>query len=147
MAGEADGVGEDDVIPELTVVRDMRVAKEQVVRTDAGGRVVVGAAMHGAVFAELVEVADLEQRGLALVLQVLGFAADGCEGVELIAAAELRRALEHDMRVQHAVVAELDMVSDDAVGPDADIGAKLGEWRNNGGGMNHGTHFRRSRAD
>jgi hypothetical protein len=39
------------------------------------------------------------------------------------------------------------MVADDAIRPDADIGAKLGEWRNNGGGMNHGTHFRRSWAD
>jgi hypothetical protein len=124
----------------------MRVAEQQIVRADAGGRVVVGAAVDRGVFAELVEVTHLEHGGLALVLEVLGFAADGGEGKKFIPSTELRGAIEHDMRMQHAVVAEFDMVADDAIRPDADIGAKLGEWRNNGGGMNHGAHFRRSGA-
>ncbi|MEY5013418.1 MAG: hypothetical protein RLY69_1133, partial [Verrucomicrobiota bacterium] len=143
---ETDGVGEDDVIAELAVVGDMRVAEQQIVGANARRRVIVGAAMHGAVFAELVEVADFEHGRFALVLEVLGFSADGGVGIKFVAAAKLRGAFEHDMRMQHAVVAKFDMVADDAVRPDADIRAKLGERRNNGGGMNHGAHFRRSEA-
>ena len=102
--------------------------------------------MHGAVFAELIEVAHFEQRRFALILEILGFATDGGEGEKFVAASELRGAFEHDMRMQHAVVSKFDVVADNAVRPDADIGAKLGKGRNNGGGMNHGTHFRRSWA-
>ena len=50
------------------------------------------------------------------------------------------------MRVQHAIITEIDIRADDAVGANADIPSQRGEWRNNGSWMDHGCYFRRRNA-
>ena len=41
VPGETAVVGKDDVIPQLAIVRDVRVAEEEVVRADARGQLLV----------------------------------------------------------------------------------------------------------
>ena len=59
-------VGEDGVVADLAVVRDVHVGHDPVVVADArDARVLRGAAVEGAELADRVAVADLEPRGLA----------------------------------------------------------------------------------
>jgi len=137
MAAESAVVGEDDVVPDLAVVGDMRVAEEEVVIADDGRRVGVGAAVDGGVFPEDVAVAHEEAGWLALILQVLGLSPNGGEWEELVGGADLRRAVDDDMRVQHAVITELDSRTDDTERPDPDVVAEGRVRGNDRGGVDH----------
>ncbi len=137
VAGEADGIGEDDVIAELAIVGDVRIAEQQVVGADARGQFLEGAAMDGGVFAEDVVIADFQIGGLGDVFEVLGFSSDGGEGEKLVAAADFRVSFDDDVRVEHAIIAQLDVRANHAEGADADIFPDPGVGRNNGGGVDH----------
>ena len=128
VAGQANRVGEDDVIAQLAVVSDVRVAEEESVGADAGGGLRNGAAVHGGVFTEHIVVADLEVGRLAGILQVLGLAADAREGKELIALAEGGRAFEHHIGVEHAVITQNHIRAHHAEGADLHVVADLGVW-------------------
>jgi hypothetical protein len=138
VAAEGAVVGEDDVVADLAVVGDVRVAEEEVVVADDRRRVDVGAAVNRGVFPEDVAVADEEVGRLALILQVLGLSADGGEGEELVGSPDLRRSIDDDVRLQHAVIAELDSRADDTERPDPDVVAEEGVRGNDRGGMDHG---------
>jgi len=125
----------------LAVVGDVGVAEQQIMRADAGGQAFVSAAMDGGVFAEDVVVADFEVGGIAEVFEILGLAADDGEGEKLVAAADLRMTFENDVGVQDAIVAEFDVVANDAIGADADILSQGGERRNNSSRVNHDGNF------
>ena len=127
VPGEADGIGEDDVVAELAVMRDVRVAEQQIVRADARRQILMGAAMDRGVLAEDVVIADFEPGRLAEVFEILGFPTDGCEGEKLVAAPEFRVSFEHDMRMQDTLVAQLHIRADHAEGADADVVSKPGE--------------------
>ena len=45
--------------------------------------------------------------------------------------------LQYHMRVQHAIVPQLDIRTDDAIRPHTDIPPELSGGRNNGGRMDH----------
>jgi len=94
-------------------------------------------AVDRGVFTEHIVVADLECGGFSDVFQVLGFAADAGEGEEFVAFAKRGMALEHHMRVKHAVITEFDMRADDAKGADPDICANFGIGRDDSSGMDH----------
>jgi len=138
VAGDPDAVGKDDVIPELAIVGDVRVAEEKIVRADRRRDFAVRAAMDGSVFAEDIVIADDEKGRLTDVFEVLGFSADRCEGEELVVLADFRRAIDHDMRVEHAFITKLDIRADDAKRADADVVADFSERRNDSGRMDHG---------
>jgi len=88
VAGEGGVVREDDVVAELAVVRDVGVAEEEVIAADSCRGVLVRAAMDGAVFAESVPITDFEPGRLAVILEILGFSANGGEGEELVVLAD-----------------------------------------------------------
>ena len=72
VAGELAGVGEDGVVADLAVVRDVHVGHDPVVVAEArDARVLHRAAVDRAVLADRVAVADLDRGGLAGVLLVL----------------------------------------------------------------------------
>jgi hypothetical protein len=81
--------------------------------------------VDGGVLAENVRIADFEVGRLAGVLEVLGLAADVGEGKKLIFPAKGRVAFEDDVSVENALVAEGDVVADDAVRADSDIPTEL----------------------
>ncbi len=94
--------------------------------------------MDRAELAEDVPLADLEKRRLAAVLEVLRLEADGGVGKELIARANLARAVDRRVMTHVAAVAELDLRADDRVRANDHTGAEPGLGINDGGGVNLG---------
>ncbi len=93
-------------------------------RADAGDGVRVGTAVDRGIFPENVQVANFQIGGIADVFEILGLPADRGEGEKLVGTAEFRMPLEDHVRVKDAVVAKLDIRSDDAEWPDADIASQ-----------------------
>lgn len=137
MSGEADGIGKDDVIAELAIVGHVRITEQQVVGTDACRQILVGAAVNCGVFTKHIVVADFEIGGLADVFEVLGFSTDGSEGEKLISLADLRVALDDDVRVEHAFIAEFDLRADHAKRTNPDLVANPGVGRNDSSRVDH----------
>lgn len=137
MAGDGGEVGHDDVVTETGVVSDVGVGEEVVVGAEAGDAAILGGAMDGDALAEGVVVADFDAGEAAGPFEVLGFEADGGEGVDFVFEAETGVAADNDMGMEAAAGAEFDMFPNDAVGADlaglADAGARM----NDGGGVNH----------
>lgn len=121
---------------------DVGVTKDQIVGADASGSGFGGAAVDGDVFPENIVIADMQPGGFADVFEILGFPADRGEGKKFVVFANRAMTFDDDVGMQHAVIAECDIGTDHAVRADADIIADLGEWGNNGGGVNHGRTFR-----
>lgn len=144
VAAESAVVGENDVIAHLAVVRDVRVAQEKIVRANARGRVGMGAAMDGRVFAEHVAVPDLEISRLAFVLEILGLAADRSEGEKLVVLSYAGGTVEDDVGVKNAVIADLHSRADDAIRSDPDVRAEFRFGRDDGRRMNHGPNDERA---
>jgi len=125
MAGQGGITRHDDVIAQQAVVGDVRVGEQQVVRAEDGRVAIIRRAMDGHPFAENVPVADLQPRDAAFPLQVLGLLAEGGEREDFIFPAEFRVAVQDDMGMQFAAVAQGDVFADDAVRPDFAIGTNL----------------------
>ena len=72
MASQSCGVGEDNVVADYAIVRNMRVGHDERVIADAGeASTLCGAAIDGDKFADGVVVADFKARRFAFVTQVL----------------------------------------------------------------------------
>src|SRR6202044_1450565 len=72
MPAHGRAVGEDHLVADPAVVRDVGIRHEQAVRTDARDAMTLGrTAVHGAELAKHIALADDELRRLALVLLVL----------------------------------------------------------------------------
>ena len=127
VAGEGNGIREDDVTTDLTIVRHVRVAEKQTMRTDPGHGIRVSAAVNGAVFPENVVIANFQVRRIARVFEILRLSSHGGEGEELIAASEFRMTFEHHMRVEDTIIAKLDICADDTERADADIASQRRE--------------------
>src|SRR5262249_12600334 len=76
VAGELNDVGEDDVIAEVAVVRDVRVGHEQTVPAHARRGARLRREVECGVLANLRAIADLEVRALARVLEILRWRAE-----------------------------------------------------------------------
>src|SRR5436190_23203118 len=77
VAGQRGAVGEHGVRSDVTVVRDVRVSHEEVVRVDGGEAAPTHrATIYRDEFSEYIVVTDFQLGSLALILQVLRRAAD-----------------------------------------------------------------------
>ena len=93
------------------------------------------AAIDGDALANLVVIADLQPRRLALVGNILRRHADGAKGKEAIVRADLRRPFDRNMRHQMAALAQFDVRADHAIGPDLARRRNLRARINDGRGM------------
>ena len=98
VSGHVRGVRDDDVVPELAVVRDVRVGHQQAVRAHHGPPGRRRSPVHGREFAYHRPVADLEDGFLALVLEVLGIRPEHGSVGNPAAGAERRVPLDQDPR-------------------------------------------------
>ena len=128
MSRQPGVTGHDDVIAENAVMRDVDVGEEKIVRADHGGIAVVGGAMNRDAFAKHIAVADLQPRDAAFPFQVLRLLAEGGERENFILLAELRVAVNDDVRMQLAIVAERDVFADDAIRADFAAGDRSAPW-------------------
>ena len=128
VASEGHRIRQDDMIANLAVMGDMPIAKEQIMRADAGGGIRMGATVDRGVFPENIVVANFKISGIAHILEVLCFATNGGKGEKLIPASEFRVAFNDDMRVQDTIIAELDICTNDTKRANADIASQRGEW-------------------
>src|ERR1700692_1870791 len=119
VAGQGSAVGQDAVVADGAVVTDVGVGHDQAVAAHAGGSTApLRSAGDGDVLADGVVIADLERRRFAAVFQVLGSDSQAGEGVDAIPGSQARLAVQYDVRDQFAVLAQLDIRTDGAVGPD-----------------------------
>src|ERR1700690_3103045 len=85
VASQGCGVGQDDVIADKAIVRDVGVSHDQGMTTYASNAATLhGAPIDGDKLANLVVVADLEPRGFAGVGDVLRRQPNRREGIETI---------------------------------------------------------------
>ena len=125
VAGELRVVGEDRVVADLAVVRDVHVGHDPVVVADArDAGVLRRAAVERAELADGVAVADLEPRGLALVLLVLGGLADRAEMEDAVVAADARVARRSPRARRSRCPRRSPRAADDRVRADLDVRAR-----------------------
>ena len=110
---------------------DVGIDDQQIVRADDGGVAVIGRAVDGDAFAENIVIADLHPGDAALPFQVLRFHANGGEGEDFIFPSEFCVAVNDDVRVQFAAIAERHVFTNDAIGPDFATGTNPGLGMNN----------------
>src|SRR5436190_15211904 len=116
VAGELAGVGENGLVADLAVVREVHVGHDPVLVAqprDAG--IERRAAVDGHVLADGVVVADLHAGVLAGVFLVLRRRAKRGEVEDLVAAADLQAAVEHHVRDDPGAIGDFDRVADVAV--------------------------------
>ena len=137
VPGECAVVAENHMVADDAVVRDVRVRQKVSVRSDSRVQVIAGRSMHRCVFAEHVVRADVEVAFPAGIFQILCFQADTGERVKLVARSDGCQAVDHDVRMQPATVAEFHVRADNGIRPDFAAGAKLRSRIDNGGWMDH----------
>ncbi len=104
------GIGEDDVVPDLAIMRDVGVGHHQHVTAHARQPAALDrAAVNRDKLANLVLVADLEAGGFAGVSKVLRRHADRAEGKEPIVFTDLCWPFDGDVRKQTAPFAQFDI--------------------------------------
>jgi hypothetical protein len=136
MSRQSGVVGENRLVPDYAIVRDVRVGEEEI--TVADDRFLAGtrAAMDGGKFAEGVALADFEMGRLALVFQVLRLEADGRVRKKFIPRANFARPFDRRVMTDLAALAQFNVRADDGVGSDLHAAAETGFGINDGGGMN-----------
>jgi hypothetical protein len=138
MAGDLRQVGEDGVVADLAVVREVHVGHDPVVVADArDARILHRAAVDGAELAEGVAVPDLDPGRLALVLLVLRRRADRDEVPDGVAPADARVAVEHHVRADEAASAHFHVLADDRKRADLDVRGEPRAAVHDGAGMDH----------
>ena len=84
VAGESAVVGKDDVVPNSAVMSNVRISEKIVVTADHGFCIRHRATIHGAKLAEAVVIADLEERRLTGIFEILSALANGAKGKKTI---------------------------------------------------------------
>jgi hypothetical protein len=126
MAAHDRIVGNDHMIAELAVMRDMHHRHQQTVRADTrGAKAGDGAAMDRAMLADLRARADLAARRLALVFEVLRRQTHRAEREQHRVRPDARVAVHHDMRDEFGAILDHRIGSDRAERADADVRADL----------------------
>src|ERR1700760_2572239 len=120
VAGKGRSVGQNAVAADDAVVADVGVGHDEAVAADArSAAAALSPAGNGHAFPDGVVVPHLEARGFSVVLQILWSNAHRGERIDPVARAETRFAVEHHMRDQFAVFAQLDIRTDRAKGAHA----------------------------
>ena len=136
VASQSCGVGQDDVVADHAIMRDVGVGHDERVIADASEASAFGrAAIDGDKFADSVVVADFEARGFVFVAQVLRGESDGGEREEAIAGADFCRAFDDDVRDELAGFAEFDVRANSTVGADFAGWVNFRSGIEDGGGM------------
>src|SRR5690606_34066547 len=123
-------VGEDDVVAELAIVRDMHVSHDPVVAAQArDATVLYRTKVDGDEFTDRVAVADDQLRRFARVLLVLRRSANGSELEDMVVATDGGVTFDHDMRANTRTGADLYVRADDGIGADLyrriDLGGRI----------------------
>ena len=82
-------------------------------------------------------ISDLEPGRLATVLLVLRYLAQGHELEHAVSLTDAGVTGNHRVRPDDRSRPDLDMLPDDRIGADLDIGGELGTRMDDGGGVNH----------
>jgi len=138
VTGQERAIGNDDVVAQSTVVRDVTMRHEKVVRPDQRVLVAAIGAVHRDMLAENVVIADAQPCGRALVLEVLRRITDDAACVKRIVRADRRQACKKDVRSDDACRADCHALVDDRIGADCDGRIQLRARMNDGGGVDHG---------
>ena len=130
-------VGQDYMVADGAIVRDVRVRHEKIVRAD--DRVLGGfvRAVNRDVFAKNILVADAQPRRLALVFQILRRVANHAARVEPVAGANRRQPGEINVRPDDAVRAQLNTGVNHGERLDSNRRVQLRLRMNDGRRMNH----------
>ncbi len=132
VPGKRPAIAEDNLTSHLTVVRHVRVREKVAVRPDPRYATVIGRRVDGNMLAEHIIGTDLKVTLAALVLQILRLQADARERVKLAPRPDRGQTVEDHVRMQPALVAEIHIRSDDAVGPNLATVANLRAQINDG---------------
>ena len=124
MTAEQDVVGEHHIVSHLAIMRHMGADHEETMVADFGhAAAVLGAGIHGDIFADIAVGADHEPRRPAAVMRRLRRRAERCERMNDGARTDGCMAGEIDVPDQPAAVADRDMSADGAIGADRYIAA------------------------
>src|SRR4051812_47444829 len=122
MAGEGDTVGEDRMVANDDVVRDVYVGHEQIAIADRGKQAAaLRAAMNRHEFADRVAMTDTGFRSLAAIFLVLRRDTAGTIRIKRIPTRNRERAFEEDVRDQARARTDRDLIAHDAIGSDFSI--------------------------
>ena len=121
VSGQLRAVGDDHVIADMTIVRQMHIAHQEAVAADARRDRVRGATIDGRVLAHGGFVADVDPRFLASILQVLRIATQDRADADLHAFSEPHIALECRTGGDVGAVANAALRTDDRPRPDFDV--------------------------
>jgi len=128
VAGEIDGVGEDDVIPEAAVVRDVSVGHQEHVVAHVGGLPLFGRRVNRRVLAHRRVVPDDDLTRRAPILEILGEVPDHGAVVDLAAGPDGGAPLDDRVEPDARPFPEHDPRSDVREGPDLDARTQLGAF-------------------
>ncbi len=138
VARELSAVRENRVVADHAIVRDVHVRHDPVVVADRrDAQVLNRTAIDRAGFADRVAVADHEPRAFSGVLLVLRIVADRGELEDVIVGADHGRPFDHDVRLDAAAAANLDVLADDRVGADLRAVVDASAARNDGASVDH----------
>ena len=119
VAGQQDVVGEHDIVADFAIVSDMRADHQKAAVADLGdAAAILGAGVHGDVFADIAVGADHEPRRPAAIVHRLRRRAERGERADDGARADRGMAGEIDVRQQPAAVADRHMRADGAIRTD-----------------------------
>src|SRR5881396_3446750 len=138
VTGKSRHIGEDRVVADLAVMRDMHVGHDPVVAADAcHAHVLHGAAAESAVLADGVAVADLERGRFAGVFLVLGRPAERAESENSVLSAYASPPLDHHVRPDRGALPYLDVLAYDRIGSHRHPRAELRSGMDDGRRVNH----------
>src|SRR5215831_15673592 len=139
VAGQSCVIDENDVVPDLTIMGNVRPHHQQAMGANAGYETAAfGAGVDRDVLADRGVGTDFKAAVLAVIFLVLRDVADRGKGKDLTSLAYRRATSYDDVGMQGHAISELDLGSDHAERPDFDIGAEVGMRIDHGGRMNVG---------
>ena len=114
MASKCRPIRENGVVADDAIVCDVGIRHKEIAAADPGHAAALrGAAAHRGKFPKTVRVAHHEFRALTAKFQVLRISADRAKRIKNVFAADARRPANHGVRLKHAIVPQLNLVSDD----------------------------------
>ena len=125
FAGKLRGITDDTAIANLAVVTDVHILHQQVAVADNSLSLRSRTATDGDILANRVVVANLAGGLLALELQILGFGGDAGTWKELVIVAYAGTKMNGDIVQEFIVVADNNILIDDAEGTDNVVIANL----------------------